>query len=159
MKSGKSKTARVTRTSGELASPACQLHEFEDWWSGREDAVRLCRAYDAASPEDGERFLVDRLWPRGVKRESLQLAAWLKDVAPSDSLRRWFGHQPARWEEFRGRYRTELEANPEALKPLIDALGRGPVTLVYAARDVAHNHALVLRELLVETLDPKHHSS
>lgn len=159
MKPRKSKAPEARPKPGGLASPACQLHEFLDWWTGPEEAVRLRRSYDTPSEEDGARFLIDRLWPRGLKRESLQLAAWLREVAPSDSLRRWFGHEPARWEEFRTRYRTELDANPEALNPLIAALKHGPVTLVFSARDTSHNHALVLRDLLLQTLDPKPHSS
>ena len=108
------------------------------------------RAYEAASPEDGSRYLVDRLWPRGVKKESLELTAWLKDVAPSTELRRWYGHQPARWKEFRRRYRSELRSCPAALQPLRDALATETVTLVYSARDAAHNQAVVLCEFLQE---------
>lgn len=113
--------------------------------------IRIKRAYEAASPEDGSRFLVDRLWPRGIRKEALAITAWLKDVAPSDGLRRWFGHDPARWEEFRRRYRAELKSRPELLQPLRDALDRDSVTLVYSARDEAHNQAVVLREHLLET--------
>ena len=113
--------------------------------------LRIKRAYEPASPEDGCRFLVDRLWPRGVKKETLALTAWLKDVAPSDALRRWFGHDPERWTEFRRRYLAELTANSQALQPLRDALQRGSVTLVYSAHDEAHNQAVVLREYLLET--------
>src|ERR1051325_767949 len=116
----------------------------------------LKRAYEPAAPEDGERYLVDRLWPRGVKKDSLILAGWLKDVAPSDALRRWFGHDPARWAEFRRRYRSELKSQQMALQPLRDALKRGPVTLVYSAHDEAHNQAVVLREFLLKT-SPRTH--
>lgn len=110
--------------------------------------LQLKRAYAPAAAEDGKRFLVDRLWPRGVKKESLALAGWLKEIAPSDALRRWFGHDPERWVEFRRRYRAELKSQRTALQPLRDALKRGPVTLVYSAHDEAHNQAVVLRELL-----------
>ncbi len=116
-------------------------------------SVGLKRAYDEAGPGDGYRVLVDRLWPRGVKRENLRLDAWLKDLAPSPELRRWFGHDPARWEEFRRRYREEL-SSPERrrmLAELAERLRRGPVTLVYGARDEKHNGAVVLREVLEET--------
>lgn len=113
--------------------------------------LRIKRAYEPASPEDGNRFLVDRLWPRGVRKDALALTAWLKDVAPSDALRRWFGHDPARWAEFRRRYRAELITQRTALLPLRDALNHGPVTLVYSAHDEAHNQALVLCEYLLET--------
>jgi len=113
--------------------------------------LRIKRAYEPAAPEDGSRFLVDRLWPRGVKKEALVLTAWLKNAAPSDALRRWFGHDPERWAEFRRRYRAELKSQPKVLQPLRDALARGVVTLVYAAHDEAHNQAVVLREYLLET--------
>ncbi|MGH7971901.1 MAG: DUF488 domain-containing protein [Limisphaerales bacterium] len=109
------------------------------------------RAYEPASPEDGSRFLVDRLWPRGVKKEALALTAWVKEVAPSNALRRWFGHDPARWVEFRRRYRTELKSNRAALQPLRDALSHGVVTLVYSAHDEVRNQAVVLREYLLKT--------
>jgi len=112
--------------------------------------LRIKRAYEPASPEDGARFLVDRLWPRGVRKEALVLAGWLKEVAPSDVLRRWFGHDLERWVEFRRRYRKELKSQRVVLQPLRDALKRGPVTLVYSAHDEAHNQAVVLREFLLE---------
>ncbi len=108
------------------------------------------RAYEPAAPGDGERYLVDRLWPRGVKKETLRLAGWLKEVAPSDALRRWFGHDPVRWAEFRRRYRVELKSQRTALQPLRDAVKRGPVTLVYSAHDEAHNQAVALREFLLQ---------
>jgi uncharacterized protein YeaO (DUF488 family) len=114
--------------------------------------IRLRRAYDAPGPDDGRRILVDRLWPRGRSREAMQLDSWLKEVAPSTELRRWFGHDPARWPEFQRRYRQEIHANPAALAPLVDAAQAGPLTLVYAARDEARNEAVVLRELLLEYL-------
>jgi len=112
--------------------------------------LQIKRAYEPAAAEDGERYLVDRLWPRGVRKEALALTGWLKDVAPSDALRRWFGHRPERWAEFRRRYRAELRTKPEALRPLAEALRRGPVTLVYGARDRERNHAVVLREFFLE---------
>ena len=112
--------------------------------------LRIKRAYEPASPEDGARFLVDRLWPRGVRKETLFLTAWLKEVAPSDALRRWFGHDTERWEEFRRRYQQELKSHRSVLQPLRDALNRGPVTLVYSAHDEAHNQAVVLREFLLK---------
>lgn len=106
------------------------------------------RAYEPADAGDGRRFLVDRLWPRGVSRVALQ-ATWLKDVAPSDELRRWFDHQIPRWEEFRRRYWQELAAAPQRLAPLRDALDAGPVTLVFGAHDTEHNQAVALREYLL----------
>ena len=113
--------------------------------------LKIKRAYVPAAAEDGERYLVDRLWPRGVKKETLALTAWLKDVAPSDALRHWFGHDPARWTEFRRRYRIGLKTQRTTLQLLRDALNRGAVTLVYSAHDEAHNQAVVLSEYLLET--------
>ena len=111
-------------------------------------AIRLKRAYEPATPADGARFLVERLWPRGVRKEDLPLAAWLKEVAPSPALRAWFAHDPAKWAEFRRRYAAELRANDAALAPLRAAARKGTVTLVYAARDPEHNSALLLKEYL-----------
>ena len=110
--------------------------------------IQVKRAYEPAAKSDGKRFLVDRLWPRGVTKESLRLEAWLKDVAPSDDLRRWFGHQPAKWDEFRRRYFAELDARPEAWQPIFESARRGNVTLLYGARDVEHNNAVALKEYL-----------
>jgi uncharacterized protein YeaO (DUF488 family) len=112
----------------------------------------LCvkRIYDPADPADGKRILVDRLWPRGVSREKAQVDDWLKDLAPSDELRRWFGHDPARWPEFQARYRAELSSQGPRLDELRALAARGRVTLLYAARDSEHNNAAVLRDLLEE---------
>ena len=110
--------------------------------------IRLKRVYDKASPEDGARFLVERLWPRGIKKTGLRIDAWRKDVAPSDALRRWFAHDPAKWNEFRRRYWEELSAHPEALAPLREAVRHGTVTLVYSSRDEEHNNAVALKEHL-----------
>lgn len=110
--------------------------------------IRIKRTYDPAAREDGRRYLVERLWPRGMKKESLVLDAWLKDVAPSPALRTWFGHRPERWSEFQRRYREELRANPAAWEPILESSRNGAVTLLYSARDVEHNGAVVLREFL-----------
>ncbi len=110
--------------------------------------ITVQRVYDAPTSGSGARFLVDRLWPRGVKKESLQLDGWLKDVGPSDELRHWFGHDPARWDEFRRRYFAELDRKPAIWQPLIDAASRGEVVLLYSARDTEHNNAVALREYL-----------
>lgn len=112
--------------------------------------IQLKRVYEPAEPGDGWRVLVERLWPRGVRRADLQMDEWAKDAAPSTDLRRWFGHDPAKWERFQERYREELDANPEAWRPLIAATARGPVTLLYSSHDGEHNNAVVLRQHLLE---------
>jgi uncharacterized protein YeaO (DUF488 family) len=112
--------------------------------------IRTKRAYDPSSPDDGARYLVDRLWPRGVSSERLRLTAWRKELAPSDSLRRWFGHDPSRFEEFRRRYRDELSLEGAALHQLREEARSGTVTLVFGARDAAVSNAAVLAELLAE---------
>ncbi|WP_394350128.1 DUF488 domain-containing protein [Streptomonospora sp. PA3] len=115
--------------------------------------VRLVRVRDTLGqdPPPGRVFLVDRLWPRGVRKTSLHYDAWLQDAAPSTELRRWFHADPDRWEEFVRHYRAELSDNPEALRPIREALAEGPVTLLYGARDTERNHAVVLRDFLLET--------
>ena len=114
--------------------------------------IRIKRAYDPPEAGDGQRFLVDRIWPRGIKKENLKLEGWLKEAAPSDELRRWFGHAEERWPEFKRRYRVELESQPEALQPLLEAARAGDIILVYGARDEQHNNAVVLKAYLEETL-------
>jgi uncharacterized protein YeaO (DUF488 family) len=111
-------------------------------------SILLKRAYEPPTSQDGRRFLVERLWPRGVRKADLRLDGWLKQVAPTPELRRWFGHDPEKWPEFKRRYFDELRANEDALGPLRDASRRRPVTLVYGARDTAHNAAVALREYL-----------
>jgi uncharacterized protein YeaO (DUF488 family) len=110
--------------------------------------IRVKRAYEQPNKDDGERFLVERLWPRGVKKESLQLQGWLREVAPSSELRKWFQHDPAKWREFRRRYFRELEEHPDVWRPLLTRARRGRVTLVYSARDAEHNNAIALKEFL-----------
>ncbi|HVZ15266.1 MAG TPA: DUF488 domain-containing protein [Bauldia sp.] len=112
--------------------------------------IRIKRIYDAPARDDGARVLVDRLWPRGIKKSDLGLAAWLKDVAPTTALRKWFGHDPARWTEFQRRYRAELEKNAAAVAELLALARKGRVTLLYSARDAEHNQAVVLAEFLDE---------
>jgi uncharacterized protein YeaO (DUF488 family) len=109
--------------------------------------ILLKRVYETPSPQDGRRILVDRLWPRGVSKGAAQLDGWMKDVAPSSELRKWFDHRPERWPEFRRRYVCELESNL-SLRTLRRMVTAGPVTLLYAARDTAHNEAVVLAEQL-----------
>jgi uncharacterized protein YeaO (DUF488 family) len=110
--------------------------------------IRLRRAYEPASPEDGVRVLVDRLWPRGLAKSEAAIDRWLKEVAPSSELRRWFGHDPTKWEEFRRRYAAELSGHAELVNELRKAAQGGPLTLVYSARDEQHNQAVVLRDEL-----------
>lgn len=110
--------------------------------------IRLKRAYDPASRGDGTRFLVERLWPRGVAKAALQLDAWLKDAGPSTELRKWFSHDPAKWDEFRRRYFGELDARPEAWRPIVSTARRGTVTLIYSSHDTQHNNAVALLEYL-----------
>ena len=112
--------------------------------------LKVKRVYENTAESDGVRFLVERLWPRGMKKENLNMEAWLKDVAPSDKLRRWFGHEPLKWGEFQKRYRAELADNPNAWRPILEAMERGDVTLLYSARDIEHNNALVLKSFLEE---------
>lgn len=111
-------------------------------------SIAVKRVYDPPSPLDGKRVLVDRLWPRGLSREAGLLFEWMRNVAPSDDLRRWFRHDPRRWEEFCRRYEAELEARPEVWQPLLEAAKRRPVTLLFAARDREHNNAVALKAFL-----------
>ena len=115
---------------------------------GHRATIVVKRAYDRALPADGTRFLVERLWPRGVPKAKLPIEAWLRDVGPSTELRKWFSHDPSKWGEFRKRYRCELDAHREAWQPIVSAARRGPVTLVYSSRDIAHNNAVALQQYL-----------
>lgn len=114
--------------------------------------IQIKRVYEPASPEDGWRVLVDRLWPRGMTKQRAQADLWLKEAAPSTELRRWFGHDPAKWDEFMRRYRAELDAQPEAVAALLAAAARGRLTLLYSARDETRNQAVALREYLLARL-------
>jgi uncharacterized protein YeaO (DUF488 family) len=111
--------------------------------------VKLKRAYESPTAEDGARILIDRLWPRGISKEKAALDQWMKDIAPSAELRRLFGHDPARWEEFRRRYARELHRNSALLDRLRSLAKQGVVTLIYSAHDELHNDAVVLRDLLL----------
>jgi uncharacterized protein YeaO (DUF488 family) len=110
--------------------------------------VRIKRAYEEPDREDGERILVDRLWPRGLTKEKARVDLWLKDVAPSTELRKWFAHDPAKWAEFRSRYLEELKGNKEQLSLLRQEAAKGTVTLIYGAKDQEHNEAVILQKLL-----------
>ncbi|MCE3554268.1 DUF488 family protein [Pseudonocardia sp. RS11V-5] len=109
--------------------------------------IVLSRVHDH-EPHEGRSYLVERLWPRGVRRDDLEMDGWVKDVAPSSELRKWFGHDPERWEEFRRRYFAELDDRPEAWRPLVDAARSGTLTLLYSSRDREHNNAVALRDYL-----------
>lgn len=113
------------------------------------DAVRLKRAYDEPSDDDGAGVLVERLWPRGVKKEDAALDAWMKEVSPSPELRKWYDHDRSKWPEFVARYRAELEDHPEALDELRRLAGDSRLTLVLASKDVVHSSAAILRDVLL----------
>jgi len=110
--------------------------------------ITLKRAYDPISRSDGRRILVERLWPRGVSKEKLQIDEWLKEAGPSTELRKWFGHDPQRWDTFRRRYARELDSREDAWWPIVSAARRGHVTLVYSSRDTEHNNAVALQQYL-----------
>ena len=114
--------------------------------------IQVKRVYDPAESADGVRFLVDRLWPRGVKKESLAIRAWLKDVAPSNELRTWYHHDPAQWDKFCQRYFRELRENSASWLPLLEAARRGAVTLLYSSHHTDRNNAVALKEFLIEKL-------
>lgn len=114
--------------------------------------LQLKRAYDPPAKTDGTRLLVERLWPRGMKKEALKMDAWLKDVAPSTALRKWFAHDPRKWPEFQRRYRAELTAHPEAWQPILTAARKGQVTLLFSSHDAEHNNVVALRAFLAPRL-------
>jgi uncharacterized protein YeaO (DUF488 family) len=114
--------------------------------------IQLKRVYEQSTSADGVRFLVERLWPRGVKKSLLELEAWLKDAAPSTTVRKWFHHDPSRWNEFRRLYFAELRENPASWLPMLKAARRGHVTLIYSSHDSEHNNAVVLKEFLIQSL-------
>lgn len=115
--------------------------------------IQLKRIYDPPDPDDGIRILVDRLWPRGMKKENLHMDEWIRDVAPSDALRRWFAHDPAKWDEFCRRYSIELEKNPDSWQPLFKAAQQGTITLLFSAHNLEQNNAVTLKLFLEKTLE------
>ena len=117
--------------------------------------IRTKRVYDLAEPSDGARFLVDHLWPRGLKKEALQVEQWIKLASPSNRLRDWFGHEPAKWKEFQRRSFAELNEKPDAWKTLLEAARARDITLVFSARDTEHNNAVALRKYLERKLAGK----
>ncbi len=112
--------------------------------------IKIKRIYDPASPDDGKRIYIDRLWPRGKKKEDVQIDEWLKEISPSDALRKWFGHDPSKYAEFKKRYKKELEKHSEVLEKIKKEAKRKTVTILFSAKDVEHNNATVMRELLSE---------
>ena len=154
MKNKRRRTA--SQGTGELSSPACQLHELEpDSTAAQPRDVAIKRIYERAGAHDGYRALIDRLWPRGLSRQRAALDAWLVELAPSSALRTWFHHDPKRWSEFARRYRAELRAQAEALDALRHRSERMRVTLLTATREPRINHAVVLRALLLKTSAPR----
>ena len=113
------------------------------------DHIKLKRAYEPPAPDDGTRILIDRLWPRGVKKIDAAIHEWVKDIAPSTGLRKWFGHDPARWQEFRRRYQSEIRQHPDEFDRLCTLAQYGRITLVFSAHDEAHNDAAVPKDLLL----------
>jgi len=111
--------------------------------------IQVKRIYDAPNPEDGYRILVDRLWPRGIKKADASVDLWLKEIAPTDALRKWFNHDPEKWDEFQGRYFKELDQNQDLVDQLILRLKKHKVTFVFSARDVTHNNAIALKTYLL----------
>lgn len=136
-------------TTALATKPLTTGHCLATSWNGiRPAMITLKRVYEPASPEDGTRILVERLWPRGMKKAALRLDEWTKDVAPSDALRRWFGHDPARWTEFRRRYFAELDRKPGAWETILQASQRRHITLLYSSHDREHNNAVALKQYL-----------
>lgn len=121
--------------------------------------IQTKRVYEPATKSDGQRFLVERLWPRGIKKEALQVTAWLKEVAPSHDLRKWFSHDPAKWKEFQKRYRAELDGKPETWQPLLAAVKTGAVTLLFSSHNLELNNALVLKKYLEKQCQREHKKS
>ncbi|MGB5984891.1 MAG: DUF488 domain-containing protein [Desulfobacterales bacterium] len=114
--------------------------------------IQIKRAYDRPANTDGTRILVERLWPRGIKKEALKLDGWLKDAAPSTELRKWFSHDPAKWPEFQRRYRVELDEHPDTWQPIVEAAKAGKVTLLFSSHDAEHNNVVALKMYLEERL-------
>jgi uncharacterized protein YeaO (DUF488 family) len=110
--------------------------------------IKIKRIYDIASSKDGKRILVDRLWPRGIKKDEARIDEWLKDIAPSNELRQWFSHDPSKWKEFKKRYKEELQNKSEMLDRISEMARTGTITLLFAAKDIEHNNAVVLQEIL-----------
>jgi uncharacterized protein YeaO (DUF488 family) len=142
-------TLKHTRglTHGLVEHPPSQ-GEWSRYGPGRTEMLRTKRVYETPVPSDGQRILVDRLWPRGLRKEDAAIHDWMKEIAPSTELRQWFGHDPKKWSEFVRRYREELRGREDLLRTVASRASRGTVTLVYGARDEAHNQAVVLAAVI-----------
>ena len=114
--------------------------------------IELKRVYDDPSKQDGKRFLIERLWPRGIRKQDLAMDEWLKEAGPSTELRKWFSHDPAKWEQFRKKYFAELDSRPEAWAPIRESAGRHTVTLLYSSHDAEHNNAVALKQYVERKL-------
>jgi uncharacterized protein YeaO (DUF488 family) len=114
--------------------------------------INVKRVYEPVSVDDGQRFLVDRLWPRGVRKENLEIIAWIKEVAPSDALRHWYSHDPDKWCEFNKRYFAELDAKPDTWQPLLEAAKKGDITLLFSTKELERNNAATLRAYIEKHL-------
>lgn len=114
--------------------------------------IQVKRVYEPTAKADGQRFLVERLWPRGIRKEALALTGWCKEAAPSHELRKWFSHDPAKWKEFQRRYRAELDDNPKTWQPLLEAAQVGNLTLLFSSHDTENNNAVVLKSWLEQQL-------
>lgn len=117
--------------------------------------INVKRVYDKAEKSDGTRFLIERLWPRGVRKDSISIEAWIKEAGPSTELRKWFSHDPAKWEEFQRRYTAELKSRSDVWEPILDAARQGTVTLIYSSHDTEHNNAVALQKFLQHHLSSK----
>ena len=121
--------------------------------------IKLKRVYEEEASRDGARYLIERLWPRGLSKDSLEIDGWLKDAGPSTELRKWFSHDPEKWPEFRRKYFAELDRAPEVLAPIREAARRGTVTLLYSSHDTEHNNAVALKEYVERKLGPRTHAN
>ncbi len=121
--------------------------------------IRLKRVYEEDAPEDGTRYLIERLWPRGMKKAALRIDSWLKEAGPSPELRKWFSHDPAKWQEFRRRYEAELDRAPGVWAPILEATRKGTVTLLYSSHDTEHNNAVALKEYIEHKAGARSHTA
>ena len=141
----------IVKNRSSSISIGIRTYSFEIKHTSVTTRIYFKRVYDKPSTKDGFRVLVDRLWPRGVKKENANIDLWCKDIAPSNDLRKWFGHNPAKWDEFKSRYFKELDRNREAVSLLVEKAGREPLTLLFSAKDKIFNNATVLMEYIKKT--------